>query len=239
MPSFDGLRRLIGLPVRTASEAPVQAAAPADPVLSEASEPASQSTPRGFGNATGDSGRGFGGGSDPTWTQMDEDQFQHEDRTRRTFAAWDGLSVRSIDREALDGMPDLEGVDALESTVPEDRRGTVYGYPDSQDHLGHENSEWKVVSGLRIVAIDAEGMALVRHEHENLYLGAEWGSYDIMSREDAFARQDANSREVETMAEPKRDMPIRTSDIPVSSKGPDYGLSVVEAHQASSRDAGR
>lgn len=182
-------------------------------------------------------GRGFGEGAG--WSREDEDQFQHEDRTRDTFAAWDGQSVRSLDREALESMPDLEGVDALKSTVPEDRRGTVYGYPDSQDHLGHENSEWKVVSGLRIVAIDAEGMALVRNEHENLYLGAEWGSYDIMSKEDAFARQDANSREVGTMAEAKRDVPIRASGIPVSSKGPDYGLSVVEAHQATTRDAGR
>lgn len=237
MPSFEGLRRLIGFPTRTASESQRHADVPTDPVRPEASEPPSPSTWGGFGSASGIPGRGFG--EYPGWTQENEDLYQHEDRTRRTFEAWDGLSVRSLDREALDIMPDLEGVDALKSTVPEDRRGTVYGYPDPQDHLGYENSEWKVVSGLRVVAIDAEGMALVRHEQENLYLGSEGGYYDIMPKEDAFARQDANTRDVEAMAEPKRETPVRASDIPVSSKGPDYGLTVVEAHQAASRDTGR
>jgi hypothetical protein len=98
--------------------------------------------------------------------------------------AWSGNSVLDIPREAQDLFNELLHSENLQATVPEEFRGQVWG---ARESTSATNSLAYTKRGLKILAVDLRGNALIEKTTLLEYEDADYSIFEIVRKDRAFS----------------------------------------------------
>lgn len=106
-----------------------------------------------------------------------------DDRLAADLARWDGRTIRDLETERFTHFEHQEHHARLHESVPLEYRGEVWEPADA--HAAYRQR------GIEILALDAEGMALVKDVYVYTDVGFDKSTYRTMNAAEAVARVDA------------------------------------------------